>query len=276
MQKFGDAFGLFLFAASEDVVLAAEHADIDGLVVDWERRGKEFRQSGFDTEITVHEYDDLSRIRGLTSRHIICRINGPDTDGRYVTEARMAVESGADEILVPMVKAARDLEPVIDMASRFNKQCATMIETPQAIDGISSLAAMPVSRMYVGLNDLSIQNGEANIFRAMIDGSVDHIAREARCPVGIAGLTNPDSGWPVPCRDVMVGIAMSGCTFSFLRRSFLRDVPLEQFGPAVERIRNELTNVAAARQADPDNYDREFRASVEAADEIFAQRNTVR
>jgi len=65
-MKTNSPFGLWLFLADPDFIPAAIRAGVTGVVVDWERAGKERRQSFADTQINEHGVDDLRRVRSLT------------------------------------------------------------------------------------------------------------------------------------------------------------------------------------------------------------------
>ena len=57
-----------------------------------------------------------------------------------------------------------------------------------------------------------------------MDGTVDRIRADVeRLPFGVAGLTRPDAGWPLPCRLLIGELARLETDFTFLRRSFLAD-----------------------------------------------------
>ncbi|MEM6731340.1 MAG: aldolase, partial [Myxococcota bacterium] len=99
---------LFLFNTDPDEGRASLAAGIDGFVVDWEYADKERRQDGFDTEINRDTPDDLARMANLGAPRLFCRINrsGPHLD----QEVEQAVENGATDILLPMVKDAEEVD----------------------------------------------------------------------------------------------------------------------------------------------------------------------
>jgi hypothetical protein len=68
-------------------------------------------------------------------------------------------------------------------------------------------------------------------------------AHGAGIPVGVAGLTLPEAGRPVPCRLVLGALARVGASFTFLRRSFWADTAGRDLAVEVPRI------LAAAGQA---------------------------
>jgi hypothetical protein len=230
-------FQLLLFAQTGLIAAAADAAGIDGLVVDWENRGKTDRQAGFDTEINAHTREHLRRIRAATTRPIVCRLNGY---GAWTSEEiEAALGDGADELLLPMVRrpdeAARALDAVRDRA-----RLGVLIETDEAVRCRVALARLPLSRIYVGLNDLAIDRGCASIFDALVDGTVDAVRRDVDLPFGFGGLTLPHLGRPVPCHLLIQEMARLRCSFTFLRRSFLRDVAPADFAAATAQIREAL------------------------------------
>ena len=63
------------------------------------------------------------------------------------------------------------------------------------------LARRPLSRVYVGLNDLRIDRGSNELFEPLVDGTVEYVRNCVRGPrFGVAGLTVPHLGSPVPSR----------------------------------------------------------------------------
>ncbi len=194
---------------------------VDGVIVDWESRGKASRQEGADTQVNCDTVDDLRRVRESTDGLVICRINGYGTT--TPGEVAEAIDAGADELLLPMVRTKREVETVLDYAG---KRCGVgiLIETVEAVKLAGDLALLPLSRVYVGLNDLAIQRRSPNIFSALIDGTVERIRGHFNVPFGFGGLTLPDRGYPIPCRLLIGEMTRLNCTFSFLRRSFHHDM----------------------------------------------------
>jgi HpcH/HpaI aldolase/citrate lyase family len=241
-------FDLFLFAHDPALVAAAASAGIDGFVVDWESRGKADRQAGADTEVNAGTHADLAGVRAATTARVICRINrlGPWTR----EEVDAAVEAGADELLLPMVEAPTDVDEVMALVAG---RCALgiLLETEAAVARAAELARLPVSRVFVGLNDLAIERGSRSIFDAVADGTVERARAAFEVPFGFAGLTLPDRGSPIPCRLLLAEMERLGCAFSFLRRSYRRDVgPGGDHRRAVAAIRGALERQAARSSAD--------------------------
>ena len=230
-------FELFLFSTDPATVSRYTSAGVDGFVVDWESRGKEARQAGADTEINADTPEDLRRVRAGTDARVVCRVNpcGAWTPG----EIEQAVAGGADEILLPMVRGPEEVLGAMRLAAG---RCGVgiLVETVDAVRRAAELARLPISRAYVGLNDLSIERKSRSIFEPLVDGLVDDIRPFFRVPFGLAGLTLPESGRPIPCRLLVAEMARLECGFSFLRRSWRRDVAGRDPRTELERVRTAI------------------------------------
>jgi HpcH/HpaI aldolase/citrate lyase family len=237
------AFELFLFTPDPDFAARAVVAGVHGIVIDWERVGKEERQEAADTEINLDTVEDLIRVRAATSARILCRINpvGSGTAG----EIDAAASAGADEVLVPMVRTPGDVEVALELA-HGRVGIGILVETVEALGRADALGRLPLSRVYVGLNDLRIERGSPSIFTAVLDGTVERVRAASRVPFGFAGLTLPEAGDPIPCRLLAAELARLRCNFTFLRRSFRRDVAGRELEVEIPRMHDAL-RVASAR-----------------------------
>lgn len=214
-------------------------AGVTGIIVDWEFMGKESRQTGADTQINRDTFQDLLNVRSATGATVLCRINGYGSHTLH--EVSQVIDSGADEILLPMVRAPFEIEEVLKIA---NGQVGVgiLVETVAATKILDKLEHYPLSRVYVGLNDLGIERHTPNIFTPLVDGLLDQIREHFRhLPFGFAGLTDPDAGYPIPCRLLVGEMARLDANFSFLRRSFYRDTVQNAWHTAVPRIYTALT-----------------------------------
>lgn len=216
-----------------------------GVIVDWERRGKARRQAGEDTQINGDTPADLARVRAATPGRVICRINGA---GPWTAaEIDLAVDLGADEVLLPMVRGPEQVDRALAaVAGRCG--LGILVETQDAVDRVHELVSRPLSRVYLGLNDLRIDRGSDQLFAPLVDGTAERVREACPVPFGVAGLTRPDAGWPVPSRLLAAELARIGADFTFLRRSFHADVAGRDLFQEVPRI---LTASAAARQRTP-------------------------
>jgi hypothetical protein len=252
------SFDLFLFSVNEETIRSTVDAGVAGVVVDWEHRGKEARQAEADTEINRNTQEDLERVRRSTGATVLCRINGPGPWNPE--EVQRAVLAGADEVLVPMVRSPEDVEPVLNAAGG---RCGVgiLVETVDAVARLPELVRLPLTRFYVGLNDLAIERGTASIFAPLADGTLDEIRRHVAAPFGFGGLTIPERGHPIPCRLLMAEMARLGSEFTFLRRSFHRDVAGTDPGSAIPPI---LRAMEAAKRRAPEEVERDRSSLVDA------------
>jgi hypothetical protein len=236
---------LFLFTVDPHWGSDVVRAGAAGIVVDWERRGKARRQLGEGTQINADTPDDLSRMRAATAGRLLCRINGFGPWTRE--EVDDAVRRGADEIQLPMVRGTDEVDRTLDLVAG---RCGLgiLIETQDAVDRAVALAARPLSRIYVGLNDLRIDRRATRLFEPLIDGTVDAVRAEVGMPFGVAGLTLPECGYPVPAALLAADLVRLDTRFTFLRRSFTADMAGRD--PAVE-VPRLLDAVAALRSAPP-------------------------
>jgi hypothetical protein len=247
-------FELVLFCVDPEFIRKAVAAGVAAIIVDWEHLGKEERQKGADTEITRHTVDDLLRVRQCTRARVLCRLNPPHPNTPKEIEA--AIQAGADEIMIPMVRSPNEVIWVLRLA---RERCGVgiLVETVEAVRCADQLGRLPLSRVYVGLNDLAIERRASNIFTALVDGTLERVrACFPDTPFGFGGLTLPDKGYPIPCRLLMGEMVRLGCRFSFLRRSFYRDIKGRDLKVEVPRI---LSALRAATMRSPEEVERDRR-----------------
>lgn len=244
-------FELFLFSTDPTLISAAMAGGAAGLVIDWENVGKPVRQEGADTEINADTVEDLVRVRAVTDGRILCRINA--YGATTADEVAAAIAAGADEIILPMARGPAEVEATMELAGS-DARVGMLVETNEAVERLDALGALPLSRVYVGLNDLSIARGHTNIFVPVVDGTVDAIRDAFDVPFGFAGLTLPEAGRPIPCQMLIAEMARLRCDFSFLRRSFRADVAGRDPAAEMPRI---LDAVAAARERTADQVRRD-------------------
>ncbi|MEL6545611.1 MAG: aldolase, partial [Myxococcota bacterium] len=121
------------------------------------------------------------------------------------------------------------------------------------------LALTPIQSVYVGLNDLRISRNSRSIFDAVIDGTVANLRETFRdIRFGFGGLTVLDRGYPIPCRRFLEELARVGADFTFLRRSFKKDIQSRNMSEELSRLREERerleTRSSGEVQADFDRF----------------------
>ncbi|WP_158284990.1 hypothetical protein [Hoeflea marina] len=263
-----EAFDLLLFHREVQLSCDFLEAGVSGIIVDLEHSGKHHRQAGFDTEINAHRIEDIRRLRDRTKGFILCRLSGPDASEE---ELSGIIESGADEIIVPMVRAPEQVERIARIAEDLCR-IMVMIETVEATRHVEALCALPIGRIYVGLNDLRIDRKSDSIFAPLADGLLP--ALRQRCsgmPFGFGGLTLPELGAPLPARHLYAEMARLDCGFSFLRRSFYRDTADMDPAAALLRMRRALSEARGRGASAVQGQHREMVAAIEALQESNAR-----
>jgi len=230
-------FELILFSIDPEFVRKAVAAGVAAAIVDWEHEHKEARQREVDTEINRHTAQDLQRVRAATHARVLCRLNA--FSKRSGPEVEAAIASGADEILLPLVRTVEEVEAVLSLVDG-RRDLGILIETEAALAVAPALGRLPLSRAYLGLNDLAIERRSPTIFAPLVDGTLDALRPHFTMPFGFGGLTLPDRGSPVPCRLLIAELARLRCSFSFLRRSFHRDILGRDVTQEIARLRAAL------------------------------------
>jgi hypothetical protein len=213
-------FELILFYSNVMFTSTSVKAGVDKVIIDWENKGKELRQKLFDTQINKHSYKDLENVKSEINVPVITRIN--EFSNLNKDELERTINLGTNEILLPMVKEPKEVETILKQINGRTK-LGILIETNSAINNAKELSKFPLSRVYVGLNDLSIERNNSNIFIPLYDGTIDEVRQYFNIPFGFGGLTHPNLGTPIPCLCLMEEMVRLKCDFSFLRRSFMKD-----------------------------------------------------
>ena len=228
---------LFLFSHQPSMVETADKAGIDGFILDWEDRNRFQRQSIGDSVQAPDNHEDLARVSSLSQRPAWCRINEP---GEWTEdEVELAIAHGADLILLPMVRKPEEVEDFLSIVSD-RVQTGILVETTEACDCAAQLATLPLNRIYVGLFDLSISRNSDDLFKPLMDGTVERLRNIFHASkFGVGGLTTVDAGSPVSCLELMAHLARLGSDFTFLRNSFKHDI-------AGKNMQDELAAIHAA------------------------------
>ena len=243
---------LLLFTQEPEYGAAAVRAGVAGIVVDWEGRGKAARQRGAETEVNVGTPEDLVSMRSAFDGHLICRIN--NDPGVRLAEVRLAGDLGANEVWLPMVRRLDEIEDCLG-ALGPGVTLGVLAETREAMQMGRALSELPLARVYVGLNDYRIDRGHAGLFDPLLDGTVDRLRDEYSGALGVAGVTDPARGRPVPQRLLLAEMARLRCGFAVARRSFRADVQRVELAAVVQRIDLEYAALLA-RDADAVQRDR--------------------
>ncbi len=232
-------FELFLFTTNPKIAKECLDAGVDGIIIDWENKEKDSRQDGYSTQINYDSVEDLANIRNATDKKILCRINKFNL-AYSIPEIEDAIKFGADEIFLPMIENPQDVQNALDIVNG-RCQVAILIETKNAVRNAESFKNLPLSRIYIGLNDLHISSGSSNLFEPLTNNTIPFIKEIfPDIPVGVGGITHPTKGSPIPCNILIQQYVNLKMEFSFLRRSFLKDMNKYETKKLLQDIRNEI------------------------------------
>lgn len=230
-------FQLIAFYSDTQTLDELIDAGIDGIVIDWENKGKSNRQNHYNTQISIHDSTDLEAVAKKNISKIICRINGPEYWSK--DEINNAIGLGATELLVPMIKSEEEVDYVLNIVSSRVK-VGVMLETNKALAIAKQLNEMDVHRFFVGLNDLAIERASRNLFLPLVDGTIDELRPKISKRFGIAGLTHPNSGEPIPCNYLIKQMKHYQASFGFLRRTFYKDLSRYTVSEIINSLRVEF------------------------------------
>jgi len=233
---------ILLFSHDQPYSAAAIAAGMGAVIVDWEWSGKPERQIGNDTQINRGTLHDLVTVGEVAAGRLICRINNTD-EGRR-NECRLAIEHGASEIWLPMVRDVVEIEECLRSIDG-DARLGVLVETREAMFLGRQLQQLPLSRVYIGLHDYRIDCGNRGIFDPIVDGSVDRFRETYSGPLGFAGVTLPDAGRPVPQHLLLAAMVRLRCSFGVARRSFRADVAATDIGSALAMISDRIAELEA-------------------------------
>ncbi len=243
---------VLLFSHEMEYARAAIAAGVSQLVIDWENAGKERRQRGFDTQINHGTPEELRAAVAFAPGRVVCRINNtPEARDR---DCRLAIELGASEVWLPMLRDAREAEQCLRRIDG-DARLGVMVETCESMQLARELAALPVARVYIGLHDYRIDRGHAGLFDPIVDGTLDRFREHWPGSFGFAGITDPDGGAPVPQSLLLAAMARLQCSFGVARRCFRREIPMAELPLAMARIdaRHAVLRARTAGEVDDDH-----------------------
>lgn len=263
------AFPVWLFTHDPAYAAAAVAAGAQGVIVDWEWQDKTARQVGRDTEVNHGTDEHLRTMRAAVRGPVACRINNLPRVRRL--EAVRAAALGADEVWLPMVRSVAEIEECLQVLPA-NCRLGILAETPEALLLAREFNQLPLSRVYFGLNDLWISSQRSHLFSALVDGTVDKFRGEYTGLFGVAGITRPTGGSPVPCRLLLAEMARLRCDFGVARRAFRRDSATDDLPLVIGEIHSVLWSLAQRSETQISADRQELESCVQALETQGATR----
>lgn len=227
----------------------AQQAGVDRIWIDMEYLGKEDRQGNLDTVKNHHTVEDIKRIRPVvTSAELLVRVNPihDKADGICGSEQEidMAIEAGADVVMLPMFKTADEVRRFIKCV---NKRAKTqlLVETAEAVENLDEILNVEgIDEIHIGLNDLHLSYNMTFMFELLCGDTVKNICKAAAdkgIKYGFGGIARVGYGM-LPAEYVIAEHYHLGSTAAILSRSFCDansiENPLEVKDLFIEGVKN--------------------------------------
>lgn len=193
---------LMYITNSPEIALIVEQNGVERIFVDMEVIGKEERQGGMDTVQSHHTFDDIKAIKSvITKSELMVRCNPihPEMDGYCSSQNEIdkIIECGADIVMLPYFKTAKEVRDFVQMVAGRAKTIA-LLETKGAVEHVDEILKTDgLDEIYIGLNDLSLSYGKKFMFELLADGTVEKLCEKFRAsgiPYGFGGMASVDKG----------------------------------------------------------------------------------
>jgi len=210
-----------------EIAQIVENAGVERIFIDMEYIGKSVRQGGMDTVQCHHTIEDIRAIKkDLTKAQIMTRCNPiHKATSEYCSsqeEIDAAIEAGADILMLPYFKAAKEVQEFVRLVDGRVKTLP-LIETPEAVASIDEILEIDgIDEVFVGLNDLSLGYGMKFMFQLLVDGTVERLCEKFKAkgiPYGFGGIAALGKGM-LPSERVIAEHYRLGSTCAILSRSF--------------------------------------------------------
>ena len=222
---------LMYITNNPDVAKIAEDAGVDIIFVDMDFIGKYLRQGGMDTVQSHHTIEDVKALKAvLRKAKLMVRVNPIHKAGEergYVfgdstEEIDSAINAGADIIMLPFFHKKEELEELVRIVDG-RAVTFPLLETNAAYENLDELLTVQgIDQVYIGLNDLSLDQGKTFMFEQLADGTVDEICGKLKnkgIPYGFGGIARPGAGM-LPAEYIIRDHHRLGSSYVILSRSF--------------------------------------------------------
>ncbi len=204
------------------VARIAADSGVDRIFIDMEVLGKAERQRGRNTVQSHHIPEDIARVREAVGNQveIMARVNPLNPNSQAEIDA--AIHYGADVIMLPMWREAKELDQFIDLVGG-RARTMPLLETDTAVENLEAALQVPgIDQIHIGLNDLHICYREDFLFQPLADGTVDRLCAAigaAGIPYGFGGVGRPGCG-TLPADHILAEHVRLGSQYVILSRSF--------------------------------------------------------
>lgn len=212
---------LMYITNNPSVMLIAEKYGVERVFIDMETLGKEERQPHMDTVKSSHTIEDIKKARKiLTKTEILVRINSLN-DGSE-KEINDAINAGADIVMLPYFKNAKEVKKFIDYVNGRAKTCL-LFETDDSFYNVDEILSIDgIDEAYIGINDMHLCFKKEFMFELLSDGTVEYLCRKfqnKRIPYGFGGIARLKYG-EVPAELIIAEHYRLGSSMAIISRKF--------------------------------------------------------
>jgi len=234
----------------------AQDAGVDWIFVDLEFIGKENRQANRNTVISSHTINDIIEMKKIINESkLLVRVNPIGEWSKKEIEA--TIEAGADIIMLPYFKSAREVEIFLNIVNKRVETCL-LCETMDALNDIDNILMLDgIDYIHIGFNDLHIERKTTFMFEFLSDGSMDKLAKKIHnknIPFGFGGMARIGELMP-PAEHILTEHYRLGSTGVILARSFCNAKDFKNIGDFEKYFRYGVQNIREyeAKLIDKDN-----------------------
>lgn len=212
---------LMYITNNPSVAIIAEKNGVDCIMIDLETLGKEERQKNMDTVKSHHTVDDVRNISKMLSKaETLVRIN--PWNEKSAEEIEKVIEAGAERIMLPMWKTAKEVELFLNTVNGRVKT-TLLLETREAAEIIDEILKLPLlDEIHIGLNDLHLSLGLTFMFELLSNGFVEGLCEKIKAsgiPFGFGGIAKIGEGM-LPAENIVMEHYRLGSSRVILSRSF--------------------------------------------------------
>lgn len=205
----------------------AQEAGVDRIWIDMEYIGKDKRQGGMDTVKNHHTINDIRKLRPVvTNAELMVRVNPIHTATEdYCSsenEINQVIEAGADVVMLPMFKTAKDVESFVRYVDGRAK-VQLLVETAEAVDNIDSILEVSgINEVHIGLNDLHLAYHMDFMFELLCGDVVNKLCKKIKnknIKYGFGGIARVGDGM-LPAEYIIAEHYHLGSSAAILSRGF--------------------------------------------------------
>lgn len=212
---------LMFITNDPEIAIEVQKAGVDKIFVDLEQMGKMERQGHLDTVKSFHTLEDISIIREVVdTSELMVRVNPLHNKSEH--EIKEVIKRGADTIMLPMFKTAREVKSFVEYVDD-NAKVSLLLETSEALVRIDEILEVEgIDEIHIGLNDLHLSLGVGFMFELLSGGIVEYLCTKIRkkdIKYGFGGIARIGQG-QLPAENILAEHYRLGSKMVILSRHF--------------------------------------------------------